>query len=208
MKKVLVTLIVSLLMCAGAQANLILNGGFEGGDLGNIDSVTIDNWTKWGNSGWHHDDAGYKNGDKGMKYWWDSTGMYQDFDATAGVEYTFSLAAISPSADMLKGWDLIVKAEWLDANWAVLGGEVIDRFVGAKSETNPGDGTDTWVTLSGTSTATDGAIHGRIVMYLEQAGDWGYTGGGVYFDDASVVPEPMTIALLGLGSMALIRRKR
>ena len=210
MKKNVLTLILVVCLFSNVQANLLLNGGFEEGDLGQLGSVTIPGWTYWGTDGWHHDDAGYKFDDKGLVVWWDSVGMYQDvFNVTVGQEYTFSMNAISPTADPLKGWDLVVKAEWLDAGWSKIGETEIGRFVGSKSATDAGDGAEIWKEISGTSTAVEGAAHGRMFFQLVQAGDWGWTGGKVYIDNASVVvPEPATLVLLGLGGALLRKRKK
>jgi hypothetical protein len=192
-------------------ANLLVNGDFEQGDCAWLgDNPAIPGWTYWGTNGWHHSDAGYKFDEKGILVWWDDVGMFQDvLNVTVGREYEFSIYAITKSTDKLRGWDFVVNAEWMSAEWAKIGEAEIGRFVGAKSESNPGDGTDTWKLISGTYTAPEGAVHGRLFLHLVQAGDWGYTGGSVCFDNASVemIPEPATLALLGTGVLVLRRKK-
>ncbi|HBG26784.1 MAG: hypothetical protein A2Y10_05510 [Planctomycetes bacterium GWF2_41_51] len=203
---------LGVVLCGIAQANLLQNGDFEQGDVAWLgDHPSIPGWTYWGTDGWHMSDAGYVKDAKGMLVWWDSVGMYQDvFDVIVGQEYEFSVEAITKSADKLKGWDLVMRAEWTAENWATISSTDIGRFVGAKSESDPGDGTDTWKLISGTSIAPEGAAHGKIYFQLVQAGDWGYTGGSVCFDNASVVlvPEPMTMALLGIGGLLFVRRRK
>lgn len=68
--------------------------------------------------------------------------------------------------------------------------------------------------LDGTPVATDvyavtvdlstGTGHGGDLLWLELRS----VAGKDYFDAVSIVPEPCTIALLGLGSLALIRRRK
>lgn len=207
MKRML-CLIVGLLFVSCVQANLLTNADFELGDLGQMGSVSIDGWTTWGTNGWHHDDTVYKYDGKGVKLWWDATGIYQDFDAVAGETYSFSLEAISSSADMLKGWDLEFRVEWYNESGIIIGSSTeIGRFYGSKSDVELGDGVESWKTISAALQAPDLTTTGRIIMDLTHAGDWGWTGGSVFFDNASVIPEPATLVLLGLGSIVLLRRK-
>jgi hypothetical protein len=211
MMYVVVCVSLGIVLCGTAQANLLQNGDFEQGDVGQLGNVTIPNWTYWGVSGAHMSDAGYKYDTKGMLIWWDDVGMYQDvFDVVVGQEYEYSVSAISKAADKLKGWDLVVRSEWTAANWATIGSTNIGYFFGAKSESNPGDGTETWKVISGTDTAPAGAAHGKIYFQLVQGGSWDYTGGSVCFDNVSVVaiPEPVTMALLGIGGLLFIRRRK
>jgi hypothetical protein len=203
---------LGIVLCGTVQANLLQNGDFEEGNAAWLgDQPVIPGWTYWGTNGWHREDAGYKYGEKDMIIWWDDVGMYQDvFDVVVGQEYEYSVSAISKATDKLKGWDLVVKAEWTAASWATIESTDIGYFFGAKSESDPGDGTETWKLISGTDIAPVGAAHGKIYFQLVHTGSWDYTGGSVCFDNASVVlvPEPATMALLGIGGLLFIRRRK
>jgi hypothetical protein len=51
-----------------------------------------------------------------------------------------------------------------------------------------------------------GATWFQIIIAIQQNPASG--NGKYYFDDVRIIPEPTTIAMLGLGSLALLRRKR
>jgi hypothetical protein len=214
MMYVVMFLCLGIVLCGTAQANLLVNGDFEQGEFGQLDGTTVvPGWTYWQKekSGWHCGDGIYRYGDKSVAIWWDDLGMYQDvFGITVGQTYKYELSVINPSIEPLKGWDLVVKAEWTNDIWATVGSSEIGRFLGTKSTTDLGDGIDTWKLISGTAVAPEGATHGKIFLQLVHTGDWGYTGGKVYLDNANVVlvPEPATMMLLGLGSLIFIKRRK
>ncbi len=115
-------------------------------------------------------------------------------------------------------------------------GQVVDFFVFAKSP-SPSvltaevqlrieffDSSDTFVDQTGnltpvitgdyleymqTGVVPLGADRARFVIALDSGGDFRGDNGTVYFDNASiVVPEPTSLALLGVGGLAMLRRRR
>ncbi|MFA5239276.1 MAG: PEP-CTERM sorting domain-containing protein [Phycisphaerae bacterium] len=100
---------------------------------------------------------------------------------------------------------------------AVLGGGPGGAFQMESVDTIPvlceWDGTDNAMTLSynyvaamGTEDVMDTAWWLQIIVGTHVEG---YSEGGVwYLDNATLVPEPITIALLGLGGLSLLRKKR
>ena len=192
---------VLLLVCGvSAQANLLVNGGFEDGDTGQVGSVVIPGWNTWGNSGWHNDDAGAVIDTKGMKFWWDGVGMWQDFAAVAGLTYDISVQVMDASRDTKpNNWDFQIEAEFYDAANVQLSAAPVGYF---DSSIQPDD---MWVGIGNSIVAPDGTAYGRVVL---RTLDWkDGIGGALYFDNASVVPEPFTVGLLGLGGLFLRRRK-
>ncbi len=176
-----------ILVNTSVYGNVLNNPGYEQGDPGALSNII--GWTSWGPSGEHHQLSGYTRETKGVKVWYSDAGIFQDFDVVVGVKYTLSLDAITPAGDALRGWDLKLTVEWLDETYAAVGSDEIGRFEGAKSDTDPGDGSDTWVTISGSKTAVAGAVYGRFVVYLtnDAMDPEGYpTAGAACFDDASV----------------------
>jgi len=194
--KKLVVVLLSLAIVACAGANLLNNPGFEDGDTGGLSSIT--DWNSWGNSGWHHNDGPLLD-TKGLKFWWDDAGLWQDFTATAGNDYTFAVEVYNRSANPC-GWNGLMRVEFYDSSDTKIYDTQLDRFYTGV------DPYDEWVTIGGTLTAPAGTAYGRIIL---QIADW-HDGisGDLFFDNASVeIPEPATMVILGLGGLLLRRKK-
>jgi hypothetical protein len=180
MRRGLVLLSV-LFLIAGVStwANLLVNPGFEDGDTGQVGSVLIPGWDTWGTNGWHNDDAGAIIDTKSMKFWWDGVGMWQDFPATAGSTYDYSVQIIDASRDTSpSNWDLQIEAEFYDATDTQLSAAVVGYF---DSTLEPDD---TWVQIGGQVVAPAGTAYGRVIL---RSVDWvAGIAGALYFDDVSV----------------------
>ncbi len=188
---------VGMLAVAGARADLLSNGSLEGGTgLGDVPS-----WTSWGGSGAL--DGTAHTGTQSIKLWFNDTGFYQDFAVLAGESVNGSIYCYTATANKYD-WDVgnatyaAFRLEWFDAGEANLGGAV------ESTHFTPANAADTWTQLTANNAvAPANTTHGRLVFSIEGAGPGA---GSVLFDDAmvtSAVPEPGTLALMGLSMLGL-----
>ena len=96
----------------------------------------------------------------------------------------------------------------MDMKGFTIGGQPGVKLEGWSSVAHLGDSgemrvavTGDWVTYSWDYFLPVGATHYKVVPL----GDWG--AGSTGFDNAAIVPEPTTMALLGLGALVLRRRR-
>lgn len=195
--RTLVAIAVAVALCQAASANLLLNGDFaEPGTGGQFGTVTISNWTAYGTSGWYANDI---DSQYAAKIWAPDTGMYQDWTAMAGQEYTLSVQGYQTAGEQLTTEAAYLKVEWFDSGYGALGQSVLDTMTGS-------DPVGSWNTLNGNAVAPANAAHGRITLGLQDADG----AGAVFFDNAvvDVVPEPGTLALFSLGILGFLRLRR
>jgi hypothetical protein len=200
MKKLMVLLLM-LALCGLSQAELLTaNRGFEYGD-------TTD-WLQWGSGG------------SPWQSWYDTWGVVSDGTAHSGDYYlniaqnhygnwaynvawqgeattipgvageTYTLSYWARSNDATR---VVVKFEASDGDWAN------NKW---QQEINPEITPDgTWQFFSESFIAPVGTTELRAVVGGNE------TVFSIDIDDVSLVPEPMTIALLGLGGLFIRRRK-
>jgi hypothetical protein len=211
MKKLMMVLCVSLLvLCGTANANLLLNSGFE--TNGGYGGATADNWTETlagdatGVEGWANHDGNW-----GMAvYWWSNGGnggFYQNVAVTAGQQYEFSCWTLRDGNGQWVNGEWVpntmagtytMKIDWLDGSGAILG-TVSDDITNTM-----GVGAGGWLLKAVAGIAPVGTVSANVgfdAVGVNNAGK---------FDDASfdVIPEPITVTLLGLGSLFLARRRK
>ena len=205
MKKVIV-LILLLAVFGTVRANLVSNPGFEDGTWTADDSSEPDSWWTYGyyasSVTWKDNSANAHGGSKYMNLngwfsasytggWVADAQVGQDFAASAGVEYLFT-AWVKENGVGNGGGEVGFEARFRDS-----GGGWIEW----PSITVPT--TNEWSEISFTATAPAGTSDVQILLR-----NYGTADGGVLVDDASVVPEPISIALFGIGGLMLIRRKK
>jgi hypothetical protein len=201
MKKVMVLMAV-LAMAATANANLLTNGGFETGDE--------TGWTKWG-APWGPSPTSVVT--PGYLSTWASQ------HGTGGSHGLFQTVAVPI------GTVVTVDAYWKgqSINWTELmlwtqpapGGEGARADTGAAADIafkrdnfglNP---PNTWdwqlASLSDHPSANNGTVvsQGYVVVATKNG-----NAGTAWFDDIVLTPEPTALALLALGFLPMLRRRR
>ena len=210
MKKLSIVLLALLasLLPAGAQ-NVLSNASFETGSVHQYGTGATPGWTTYGTSGFQETDFA-RTGTFSVKSWWDDSGIFQDFSATAGLTYNVSAYGYNPTGDAAIGKDGALRIEWFDGSFVQIGTTTtVGKFFG--------DGVDplnTWKLISGSVVAPAGAVNGRIVLGVVANAN-PMQGGVVGWDDASVslaaVPELSSMAMMGIGLVGLfgaVRRFR
>ncbi len=187
-----------------ARGGLLRNGGLESGLTGTDKARMIifepldeesgaavgpggkmDHWTTWGPGVLFYSEFGLTIETRAVKFWHSDSGMFQQFDVTAGKDYAFSVEVLNSTVrkekETLKVWKGYLRAEFYDDSLTRISSADVDAYDPATTATP----LDQWETLSGTITAPAGATRGRIVLGLKdyQPG----AAGVLHFDNARVV---------------------
>ncbi|AQQ71592.1 hypothetical protein SMSP2_01968 [Limihaloglobus sulfuriphilus] len=202
-KKTVFYLLVVLSTVCAVNANYLLNPGFEDGD-GN---AIADNWYFAGGNVQRETEIQAGHGEwqlqigdlESLNWGWGEQTV--DFGTdVGGTEFT---ASAEFKGRIAGAEQIYLNLEFYDAANALISGQD-----GAELKpTDPDYIEHSWVTRSMTLTAPANTqkIRYRIVGYMGGGtyGDWGVTRA----DNAVLVPEPASLAVLGLGALLLKRRK-
>jgi hypothetical protein len=193
--KLVVVLLAVCAMAGIASANLLSNGNFNLPDS----SAAPESWNIWTyGGGWanHQNDASSYDSTWYMAVGGSSSagaGLYQVVAGTAGVTYTLTVDGGAQAWWKPKGE---MKIFFLDASDAVL-----DTQVAVTADPQGYDILVPWHNVSLTAVAPVGTTQVK-VEFACASGE-----GTVWFDNAVLIPEPATLAVLGLGGLLLRRKK-
>ena len=212
----------ALALTSSAQANLLVDPGFESGAPAQPNPILLPGGV---NGGWAvFNGAAYANAAAETGSWGlmgtENPGQAWNFEASyqvvggviAGQQYTLTADFMTPTGitEGAGGYiPAVIQLTYFNAAGTDLG-TVETGGVGAKA--NQFMPTGVWQTGSVTATAPAGAVY--VAPYLAFMENGSQTGTDIlYYDNGTLtlVPEPATIALLGMGlalPLYLIRRRK
>ena len=169
------------------QAEELINGHFEDGDCGYLENG-VPGWRYWGGkTGYHHEESEACFGSKGMKLWWENSGMWQNFNASPGISYECSVNVMDWSGETSSvNWDFRFDIEFYNSNDKLLTKEVVGYF----DSTNELD--NIWRKLSGAVSAPDETEYGRVVLRLYNNREG--IDGTIYIDNVSVISASQSVS--------------
>jgi hypothetical protein len=199
-------LVVGALLTASTKAPAALvNPGFELPNASGGDQYGSANWGAF-NDAYTTAAVTPHSGTQALKvfgpfFQFGGAGVVQGgFAASPGQVWDASAFLRNDSADPIQGSNFaVVKVEFLNAGNAVIGAFESPHFTAANPQ-------NVWTPLSAQGIAPAGTTTAQIVLVHVQLNN-PVTGGSVFFDDASLVPEPATAALTALSGLGLLCRR-
>ncbi len=183
------TVVLCGLMVPVASATLLENGGFEDGTA---------NWTGFGGGNAYVTDFDNMLSAHGGTYFSriSSSNWSLSQSGTNGLSAgnTFSLSGWCAS-DAIDSGEVALK--FMDASDSLLDIETVPNIKG---------NWHAWVPFSMNLVVPSGAAKWEVVLTARYGGSGSYV--DVYWDDITLVPEPVTLSLLTLGGLPILRGRR
>lgn len=195
---------------AGASAQL-LNPGFEMPDASAGDVPGSANWSSFNFVFTTSTVA--RTGNQSLKTFgpfaqFGGSGAVQAVPAAPGQTWVAECWALNASFDPIDNVDFgVLKIEFLNAGFGLVAGGIAGVDVFESNQINGSTPMDVWTLLGvGTAPAPAGTAYANIVLVKVDLD--GAQGGSIFWDDVTATPTPGSLALLGLGGLGLMRRRR